>query len=682
MQNVSNNHYLTPINFQALNTLNNDTPDDFLLELSVWEMAVPGEDRSVLAARIKEAYEKGHTELVIKDFDRITTLPGSLPQFFTKLTIQDCRSLKAVPDYLPGYSPASLTTLTIENCGSLRALPEHLPASLTTLTIENCGSLRALPENLPASLTTLIINDDIGTIKALPARLPTSLTLLDISSAALLALPEALPAALTVLRLSLCHSLESLPRVLPESLTELTVYGCHALHRLPERFPAPLIELYLMNCDEITILPELPTALTLLNINACRYLAVLPDLPDSLRQINLAKCRSLTILPENWPDALRELNISGCPSLTAQPVNLPIGVELIQLTLEDLSVDAADEAYDADHEGELSGVDEEDIIESPTLLVPHPHEYWYQKAEKTPEQIAALHLAWSTFQNEPYYPSFVTLLRRLTDDSLATKINAHDVVKVIDEVVQSAQARQSIFAESQSAEENCVDRPLTLFNTIQSLTRFSELQRHHAPVGDILNLAESMLKIALLDEATPLVMIKQWKEKRRAGDGNGPNMSESLEVQAELRHSLGEQLGLPFRINPLYANHIARLSLKDKEFVLNHVNATMRDNLGAKVEGLLATRMWAMYISNAMQTQIDEITTLYQNKLAALQEKMEKNMNEANYLNEINQLLRKRDEVIHHTLAVRTRELCIQAIENNQENDDIATLEVIRKARH
>lgn len=116
------------------------------------------------------------------------------------------------------------------------------------------------------------------------------------------------------------------------------------------------------------------------------------------------------------------------------------------------------------------------------------------------------------------------------------------------------------------------------------------LQQTGASVAKLLNLAEGILKIALLDEVTLPVMRKQWsepknprlplsEENRRCSsnaEGNGPNVAESLEIQLALRHRLGDTLNLPFKVNnPLYAQGMAQLNESDTHFVLDYVNQTM-----------------------------------------------------------------------------------------------------------
>lgn len=433
---------------------------------------------------------------------------------------------------------------------------------------------------------------------------------------------------LLTLDLSYCLSLTKLPEHFPAFLTSLSLGYCELLTTLPEHLPASLTKLRLGWCRSLTALPEhLPASLTELNLEGCESLTALPEhLPASLTELDLAGCRSLTALPEHLPASLTELYLEGCESLTTLPVHLPPNLQIFG------------------------------------RAVPHtpPQKIWYQRAGKTEADIATLKQQWKHVETTPHAASFEALLQRLNEGKLKNSVTPAHVVEIIDEIIQSEETRTLIFDATQSADQDCHDRPLTIFNTVQSLARFSKLQRENAPVADILNLAEGMLKVALLDEVTLEVMNQQWKQGRRSTnkEGTGPNVNEALEVQLGLRYALGGTLNLPFKVQkPLYTA-MAGLTEKDQEFAINYVNATM-NNPDKKREGLVEQCMWATYLSSILAAEIENIKSIYAKTIENYDVANRKGFirEEQEYMTQISRLMIHRDDEIRGLLIEETSQI-------------------------
>lgn len=299
------------------------------------------------------------------------------------------------------------------------------------------------------------------------------------------------------------------------------------------------------------------------------------------------------------------------------------------------------------------------LVESYDFDQANPQEAWYKKAGKTSKEIASLKVAWSAVKNEPYYAAFESLLRRLGNNVLKESVFPSDVVDIIVEVLESPSIRRQIFEMAQSADGDCHDRPLTIFNTIQSLARFSKLQREGASIAEIFSLADGMLKTALLDEVTFPLMTAQWKEGRRSANelGNGPNATEALEVQLALRHELGKTLNLPFKVNkPLYAS-IAGLTEQDKNLAIEYVKNTM-DDLSKKMEAFIAMPMFLSYSQKMYDIEIKEIEARY----APLQEKLEDEALQGQWSSEVynercRQLVKDREAEINQLLMRKVETL-------------------------
>jgi hypothetical protein len=501
---------------------------------------------------------------------------------------------------------------------------------------------------------TLMLED--RTITSLPPELPATLRVLElVSCSALTSLPEQWPGLLQALRIEDCDALVSLPEQLPLSLRLLRIKDCPAIRELPEQWPGQLSHLDLWYCPSLTSLPEQwPGSLIALDIAHCDALALLPaQWPDSLHDFNLLNCPSLTLLPAQWPGSLQSLRIVHCDALTLLPARWPDSLR--QLTIRDCAV--------------LGGLPERapaslsaTIVNCPYLVVPDElrlpvQDWWCIRAGVSQERLELLRRSWEAVENEDDYPSFQTLLERLSAEPLVDYVNPSDIVEVIEEVIESSAARAQILEQSQSAAQNCEDRPLTIFNTVQSIARFSRLQREQAPVAELLGLAEGMLKTALLDEATIPVMRKQWEEGRRTGNGSqenpGPNVFEALEVQLELRRALGSDLGLPFRANSLYSQEISGLNEHDREFAKQFVQDRMADMAG-RISGLISIPMWECYVKQQCQAELEAIYDKYWNLLERLEDEKER-LNSQEYDEGYRQLKAAREAEINGVLFMRTR---------------------------
>ena len=518
--------------------------DSFLDELASWETAVPGEDRSVVAARLREVHEKNLTSLCLRDYPTLTTLPALLPSSLTELTINDCPALT----HLPTQWPDKLISLYIALCPALSALPNQLPANLNVLKLSSCGALTALPAQLPSILKSLDI--------------------------------------------TYCTSLQTLPAVLPEQLTALLLRHCSRLSALPQQLPA------------------------------------------HLKKLDVAYCSSLAFLPDPLPKTLRELYLVGCQGLIMLPVVLPAELSIIG------------------------------VIPSHLRLSTPPHEVWFQKAGKTSAELSELRAAWSNIIYTPFYRSFHSLLIRLGEAKLADSVEPLEVAQVIEEVLYCAATRQAIFEAALSADQDCHDRPLSLFNTIQSIACFSKLQREGAHVNTLLAHAEAMLKLSLLDEATTIVMSKQWQEKRRPANEteDGPDASEALEVQLALRHELGHALNLPFKVKqPIYALPTAGLDEGDKQLALEYVNATLND-LARKAQGLVALPMWSAYLHSVLAAPVASVRETYQHTLNAMEEDSTA-LTTHEYMEKTQQLMVAQEAEIHALFVQKTLELLHSRVE-------------------
>ena len=390
-----------------------------------------------------------------------------------------------------------------------------------TIDMDGAGSLRLeLSQETSAVLTALfaepgganeydLLKQAFTQTRAVAQRVrdaqDSRCTTLDLSDYPLVLSLPSLPDSLEELTTDSCDLLTALPD-LPDSLTDLFLEDCHLLRTVPALPPA-LQALKLLGGGLLTELPDLPNSLTTLWLDDCHLLKALPALPleGDFYSLSLSRCHSLTELP-TLPESLEELNLTGCSEDLRYP-----SLRASILMFWNIDGDRIDFRFVSPYQ-----------------------EAWYERAGKSSADIGQLRHSWAEIESAKFYGSFKSLLSRLGEDTLKDHLQPSDVVEVIEEVVESSTDRAMIFEEAQSAEQDCHDRPLRIFNTVQSLARFSRLQRENAPAADIFRLAEGMLKTALLDEATIPLMWKQWEEGRRTGNegqGNaGPNLLEALEV--------------------------------------------------------------------------------------------------------------------------------------------------------
>lgn len=711
----------------------------FTQTLSDWVCASPGEERDVVAARMRDAYEKGLTYLSLYGCRQLTCLPDCLPTSLTTLDLRNCSSLISLPQTLPpGLTdlylrgctsltalplmlPASLTDLNLSYCSSLMALPERLPSTLAYLYLRNCTRLTALPQALPDSLIYLNLNGCTH-LTALPASLPRRLVSLNMGHCTslktlsqawplwlndlnldhcteLLALPAQWPPYLSVLRLNGCISLIELPDRLPATLNHLHLIGCLSLNALPHALPAGLITLEMDSCVRIETLPAmLPPRLTELGLSACSSLTELPrTLPSRLTCLNLNGCTALTTLPDCLPAGLLRLYLYHCLSLNTLPERLPSGLTVLALN------DCASLASLPDHlPADLTILDLSDcsgLIALPPLpprlailtlagctsLMTLPknipvhltirgfnpvYARWYQRVCKTKEQIDDLVALWPMLHQEHGFNTFESLLLRLEEHELQAMVIPQHVVEVIDEVISSTEVRQWIVEATAEADQDCHDRVLLIFNTIQALARASVLQRNRARESAILALALGMVKQALLDEVVPHVMEKQWLEKRDASQplgednrrrlsnaqGSGPNINEALEVQLALRDQLASTLSLPFPIQGTLYTEIANLNESDRAFAVQYVEAWISDK-DKLLNSLLAQRVWTHYLKQRFAHEIAEITENYAQKMEMFEERVEGEGETSEcYVSGMNQLSTERDNALQLFLRQKTLE--------------------------
>lgn len=266
------------------------------------------------------------------------------------------------------------------------------------------------------------------------------------------------------------------------------------------------------------------------------------------------------------------------------------------------------------------------------------HTYWCQQAGLTLDDLDS---QWENLKEEDNFDEFATLLVRLTDPLLKNKVSAADVMEVIQSVIASPETRRLIFDESQSAAANCLERPLSLFNTIQGLARFNRLEKQGASPQDLFTLAKGLLKQTLLDEATFLVMTQQWTERRLGGneDNAGPDTSEALEYQMALRKELETELGLPCPVNPLFATTYVHLTTNDINIARNRVNEVMKSE-ERLTQALLNQPFWTQYLRRVYAKEFTEIDTNLMDKEDALsKENKARPMPEQVYTDTVNNLL-------------------------------------------
>ncbi len=451
---------------------------------------------------------------------------------------------------------------------------------------------------------------------------------LDILGCRFMLFLPALPGSLKSLNIPEAQILTSLPD-LPESVEQLSLGDNRLIEVLPP-FPRHLTDLMLTSYRALSILPGLPATVETVYLRDCPNLIHISSLvsAEALTSLTIWGCDRLSYLP-SLPDSLEELDLTGS---TALPDDIPLP--------EGLGFYANAAGLDDRPDDDLEGVAER----------------YCADAGKSREYIEKFRASWATVEAMPLYQSFEVLLDRLADDDLLDLVSPLDVVEVMEEVITSPLARELIFEQAQTADQDCQDRPLVIFNTVQSLARFSKLQREGAPGEDVFALAEGMLKMALLDEATSHVMLMQWREGRRTGndDNDGPNLSEALEVQLELRRVLGLELKLPFQAQSLYSEELAYINDDDRSFAFAYVEERM-NNVEQKTQGLLAVPMWRFHMENICSAEIKLVCDKYERLQDELETENEGGrLTEQDYIERYNELARSRQTEIDQVIIEGT----------------------------
>lgn len=453
--------------------------------------------------------------------------------------------------------------------------------------------------------------------------------------------------------------------------------GAHALilddlddlETLPPSFPPSVKILTLINCKRLKIVPPLPSGLQHLDLTGCREITDLPPKPLGLKTLHLTGCPGIKVMPKSYRDLRSEdvqldgfmepdgiiTRLTMCTSLTSFSLtslppllHLPQSVQTsnlrccTQLTSLPQNLQILD----------LGSWASFHPFTSPSPTLP-PFEAWYHRAGKTEEEIEQVKQAVQSIKTTKFFSAFETLLKRLNEHQLKNRVIPSQVVDVIDEVIQYSDIRDVIFDAAQEADQNCHDRPLLIFNTIQALAYGNALQRGHDPERKILTLAQAMVKLTLLDEAVPKIMTQQWQEGRRVGNnikdhtgqianngrGTGPNTTEALEVQLALREQLRIDLQLPFPVQGLYTSiNVTALNNSDLKFATNYVNKAM-DDKNRLVDNLVRQPVWVTYLTPLFKDEIDSIKKEYEWQMLVLDNKLKKaQLSEEEYLQHLQSL--------------------------------------------
>ena len=598
-------------------------------------------------------------ELDLSGARALTRLPP-LPRLY-RLKLNGCSSLTRLPDL-----PESLDSLYLQGCGALTRLPA-LPKQLHTLDLTGCAALTTLPQ-LPPRLLRLEFSNATA-LQSLPDLSNSALTHLTIRGAATLRAIDSLPANLTSLVLSDCSALTSLA-ALPSGLSRLELQGCAALIALPT-LPAGLSVIKLNGCTSLTHLPNLPARRrSTVDLSGCTGLTELPRLPSYLLELNLSGCTGLTALP-TLPRLMTELNLSGCSALTALPAQMPTNLRVLDLrgctALGPLPawVNQVAHLIRQNGQGGLGG-----------QVLP-PLERWYLRAGKNDAERAQLSLDWATLRAEAGSAGFESLLRRLSELSGregGQLVAPQAVAAVIDELLQQdPDSRASIFAASAEAEENCHDRPLTVFNDIQGLAEAGRLLRTQAGEGAILVLAGAMYRQELLDRVVEPLMRRQWREGRRTANaaGDGPNVEEALELRLGLRQQLGDKLGLPFAARGLYTNRaMTGLNASDLVFAQAEVERQFADPQ-ARAQALVERSLWRQYLERRDASELSALKNGFQAPMDALFEQSRNGeLSSQEYTTRVNRMMAEQQAAVDQFLLDKTVSLLSNAPAESTESFD------------
>ncbi len=272
------------------------------------------------------------------------------------------------------------------------------------------------------------------------------------------------------------------------------------------------------------------------------------------------------------------------------------------------------------------------------------HLHWYRQAKESTD---GLEEKWEKLMDIPDFDEFATMLCRLGEKELKNKVNALEVVEVIQTAIKSHSFSELIFFYSQKSGADCHERPLSLFKTIQGFVRFHQLENINAEPKLLLKLAKGMVRQTLLETAAEMVYKKQWAEERsyefillkinrkqnepldesaiREYDQAWAKLckqfegKETLEYHLALCQVLEKDLKLPFPVNSVYAVGVADLTDTDIELAKEFVITCManQENL---VDILVAQPFWYEYIKKQCKVEIDDITNKFAQQLDELRE--------------------------------------------------------------
>lgn len=645
----------------STNTVISPEVQHALDELKQWEFAVPGENRSIAASRIREVYEKQLTVLDLSGLSTLTSLPNTLPSTLKTLNLNGCKMLQA----LPGNLPNTLETLSLGGCEMLQALPNTLPNTLQRLVLTDCKSLIALPQ-LPDSIRFLYLGH-CESLTALPNDVPPALQHLYLSHCpALKTLPDSLAqTSLQNLYIENCSLLETLPDGLPITLERVYLTNCLALKTLPDKLPPMLQRLEVKGCMLLEKLPSLPDGLKYLYLRHCPSLHTLPPLPTMLNTLHLEECKSVKTLPDQLPTMLKRLCLINCTSLDALP--------LLPTALTSIHIVNCTSLKDLPHLSKALEYKHVDKLTSKSLPTVPPHEQWYKLAGKTTTQIKELKTKWSTLSQEVDVNKFDRLLRTLGENHLKNSIRPEHVAAVMDEMVTSPATCKLIIQTITHEKERVHEHPLSVFSTIQALAQSSKLQRQEGnnATEAILELAKGMVKQTLLDDCVQMVMTRQWKEKKDEGkprtDANrrrpsnegktGPWTGDKLAVQLSLRHDLAQALDLPFSVNATPYMATAILDEKDKTFALNHVKNKMKEK-DSVIKHLLLQPVWTHYLMTRFAEEVHQIKQAHKQTIEDFEAAYRKGfVQPADYAEQSKLLLTERNHEIQQLFRQKTREI-------------------------
>jgi len=288
------------------------------------------------------------------------------------------------------------------------------------------------------------------------------------------------------------------------------------------------------------------------------------------------------------------------------------------------------------------------------------HLYWYRKAKTSTHDVE---VKWKNLVHEENFGAFTTLLKRLSEFPLNSSMCAYDVVEVIHSVTNSQTVCKLVFEAAMEADQDCDDRPLSIFNSIQGLAKFGKLEAEGGTPQKLLLLAKGIARLNLLDEAVIHLMNHQWKEGRRVcnNTGNGPNMNEALEFQMTLRRSLWTELDLPFPVLAQTPHHfylMEQLTESDKEIAKSYVNQAI-SNEDRLVEILINQPLWKQYMERLCEKGKMHIDLDFRQRMEKIEEDQEnKPQKENDYLIKMNGLAKARQQKINELLKHETRQLC------------------------